>query len=341
LYTLVGLMLVAATLLGCGCGLFDWLAKRSAPASAVANVQTFATGLGKVYGLAFDEAGNLFATGSQGEQSVVWKIDSGGTKAVFATIADPTDVFSALGIANHSRRLANLAVSGKGSIWITSLDHGACFAVPQDKQVMKTYLNSEMSISVRGDIHYYPQGVAWDGDARKLYIITSGPKSAFDLANNVYHIQTLTGDPAQDVRQIQDTGGHTVNVVANDGILLEEPGNGLLAKNSVLYFIGQNALYEVPTNGKLKRVGGESKELTLWGGAIDDSGNIYLSANGKDYEPGSDSRGKGMILRLDAESQRSVFLKDVAQPLGMAFRDGYLYIADRATGSIVRVNVGK
>jgi len=338
--SLIGLMLIASVLLGCG--LFDRLARPSASApvaSAGASVEAFATDLGKVYGLAFDGDGNLLATGTQGSKSVVWKLDSRGAKSIVAEISDPPDVLAALGISNHSQYLANLAVDGQGNIWITSLHHGACFVVSQDGQVTKVYLNSAMSISIREDTHFYPQGVAWDGKARKLYIITSGPQSAFAPGTDVYHLRTLSGNPDQDVREIKDTGNHAVKVMDNDGILLKEPGNGLLANNSAVYFIGQKALYAVSADGKLKMFGEEAKDMTLWGGAADDRGNIYLAANGKDYDPTSSPQAKGVIFKLDSQGKANVFLKDTTQPLGLAVRGGYLYIADRATGNILKVKV--
>ncbi len=340
LYSLIGLTLTASVLLGCG--LFDRLAQRSASApvaSAEASVETFATGLGKVYGLAFDASDNLLATGTQGDTSVLWKLDSRGAKSVVAEISDPPDVLAALGISNHSQYLANLAVDGQGNTWITSLHHGACFVVSQDGQVTKVYLNSAMSISIREDVHHYPQGVAWDGKAHRLYIITSGPQSAFAPSTDVYHLRTLSGNPSQDVHEINDTGKNAVKVLDNDGILLKEPGNGLLADNSTIYFIGQKALYAVSADGELKMFGEEAKDMTLWGGAIDDGGNIYLAANGKDYDPTSSSQAKGVIFELDSQGKANIFLKDVAQPLGLAVHGGYLYIADRATGSIMKVKL--
>jgi len=36
-----------------------------------------------------------------------------------------------------------------------------------------------------------------------------------------------------------------------------------------------------------------------------------------------------------------VYVEGVAAPLGLAFRNGFLYIADRATGRILKVPAGK
>ena len=46
-----------------------------------------------------------------------------------------------------------------------------------------------------------------------------------------------------------------------------------------------------------------------------------------------------MIFKLDSQGKTNVFLKDAAQPLGLAVHSGYLYIADRATGNIMKVKL--
>jgi hypothetical protein len=112
-------------------------------------------------------------------------------------------------------------------------------------------------------------------------------------------------------------------------------------RDPALYFIGQNALYEVQAEGNLNIVGDELKKYTLWGGTADNMGNIYLSANSKGYDPEDGTKEEGMVLKMDQEGEYSVIIRDIAQPLGMTFRDGYLYIADRSTGNILKVRVGE
>jgi sugar lactone lactonase YvrE len=309
-----------------------------------AEVGVFAFGLGKVYGLAFDEEGNLFATGTDGDKAVIWKINQDGEKVIFAEIKDQGDILSDVGIACHSGHLANLAVDGVGNIWITSLQNGACFVVERDKEYSKIYLNSKLTIFTREDF-FYSQGVTWDSNTNKLYLITCGPESEFSSAST-HHIKNVTIYPndtnlAKEVYQIRDSGGNIVKVVRNDGFLIQENGVGLFMRDPALYFIGQNALYEVQADGNLNIVGDELKKYTLWGGTADDRGNIYLSANSKGYDPEDGTKEEGQVLKMDQEGEYSVIIRDIAQPLGMTFRDGYLYIADRSTGNILKVRVGE
>jgi sugar lactone lactonase YvrE len=135
-------MLVLVSLM-CGCISSPELGTDDGSISE-AEVGVFAFGLGKVYGLAFDEEGNLFATGTDGDKAVIWKINQDGEKVIFAEIKDQGDVLSDVGIACHSGHLANLAVDGFGNIWITSLQNGACFVVERDKEYSKIYLNSKL-----------------------------------------------------------------------------------------------------------------------------------------------------------------------------------------------------
>ena len=309
-----------------------------------ADIEIFSSGLGKVYGLAFDKEGNLFATGTSGDKSVLWKIYPNGEKVIFAEIKDQGDILSDVGFACHSGHLANLAVDGSGNIWITSLQNGACFVVERDKDYSKIYLNSELAIFTREDF-FYSQGVTWDSNTNKLYLITCGSESKFSAAST-HHIKNVTICPndtnlAKEVYQKGDSGGNIVKFVRNDGFPIQENGVGLFMRDSALYFIGQSALYEVQADGNLNIVGDEFKKYTLWDGTADNGGNIYLSANSKGYDPEDGTKEEGMVLKMDQKGEYSIIIRDIAQPLGMTFRDGYLYIADRSTGCILKVRVGE
>jgi len=59
-----------------------------------------------------------------------------------------------------------------------------------------------------------------------------------------------------------------VKAVKNAGLPLDKNGNGLMVgPNSVLYLIGQDALYEVRSDGDLTQFGETFAEQVLWGGA--------------------------------------------------------------------------
>jgi hypothetical protein len=108
-------------------------------------VTVFASDLGKVYGLAFDPSGHLYTVGTEGDQSVLWKITPEGDKELLAQIVDRGDVLSNGGLAAHSRSLANVAVDEYGHVWLTSNQHGAGFVVSPDRKVTKLYLNGRLS----------------------------------------------------------------------------------------------------------------------------------------------------------------------------------------------------
>jgi hypothetical protein len=293
--------------------------------------EIFASDLGNVYGLAFDEEGYLFATGTDGDKNVLWKIDPNGEKELFAEIADQGDVLSDAGLAAHARHLANLAIDGEQNIWITSRRQGACFVVADDGEVTKIYLNGHMSITAQDTLEY-SHGVAWDGEAGQLYIVTSGPTSAYS-ANFVEHVRTL---PLNEVRDIIENKSQ---VMSNKGAEIPEKGNGLLKTTEAVYFIGQEVLYEIKPDGQLEPVGKKVKAMTLWGGAADSEGSIYLSANDAGYTPEEGKGENGAILKVDREGKYTVLMGDIGQPLGMAFQGGYLYIADRASGSVLKIEV--
>jgi hypothetical protein len=294
-------------------------------------VEVFASDLGNVYGLAFGEEGYLFATGTDGDRNVLWKIDPNGEKELFAEIADQGDVLSDAGLAAHARYLANLAIDGEQNVWITSRRQGACFVVADDGEVTKIYLNGHMSITAQDTLEY-SHGVAWDGEAGQLYIVTSGPLSAYST-NFVEHVRTLTLDEVRDITENKN------KVMNNKGAETPEKGNGLLKTKDAVYFIGQEILYEIKPDGQLKPVGKKVKAMTLWGGAANGEGTIYLSANDASYTPEEGQGENGAILKMDREGKYTVLIDDIGQPLGVAFQGGYLYIADRASGSILKIEV--
>ena len=293
--------------------------------------KVFVTDLGNVYGIAFDEEGYLFATGTEGDKYVVWRIDQNGEKEMFVELLDRGDALSDAGLAAHAPYLANLAIDGEHNIWITSRRQGACFVATPERDAFKTYLNGYMSITLQ-DALAYSQGVVWDGGTNHLHIITSGPESEYGTKLRE-HIRTLALD------EINDIVLNKSKTVNNTGFEIQEKGSGLIWGQGILYLLGQQALYEVKADGELEQVGTEAKGMTLWGGAADGGGAIYLAANDADYTPEEAQGENGLVLKVDSKGKQTVLLEDVGQPLGMAYQGGYLYIADRATGSILRVEI--
>jgi sugar lactone lactonase YvrE len=293
--------------------------------------EAFAVDLGSVYGLAFDEEGYLFAVGSKGDTSVLWRIDPNGEKELFAEILDRGDKLSDAGLAAHASFLASVAIDGERNVWITSRRQGACFVVTPDKDALKIYLNGYMSVTLQDTLEY-SQGVAWDADSEQLHIITSGPESAYGTVFRE-HIRALTLD---EINNITVNESKTMN---NTGVEIQEKGNGLVQGRDALYLIGRQALYEVKADGELKKAGVNARGMTLWGGVADGEGAMYLAANDADYTPEEGLGKSGLILKMDSEGKQTVLLEGIGQPLGMAFRGGYLYVADRATGSILRIEI--
>lgn len=309
-----------------------------------AKAEVFASGLGQVYGLAFDEAGNLFATSTYQERGVVWKIAPDGAREIFAEPKDEGDVLSLSGMANHSLQLANLAVDEYGQVWVTSGLNGAGFVITPDGAATKFFVNTRISVMLDGR---YPQGVAWDPHGHQLYLITSGPTGSFDYDHENF-ITTLNasaaaGAHAAEMIEVTDSGGRAVKAIPNTGIsLAEENGNGLLVSpEGTLYFLGEKALYEVQADGSLEAVGETFSGQVLWGGAADNQGYFYVSSNTPAYDPQKDEAGEGTVWRLDSKGERIPYVEGLASPMGLAFYNGALYIADRADGRIVRVPAGE
>ncbi|MBN1993957.1 MAG: hypothetical protein JW953_14755, partial [Anaerolineae bacterium] len=305
----------------------------------------FAAGLGNVYGLAFDNAGNLYAPGTDGDRSVLWKIDSAGNKDRFAEIIDQGDVLSNVGLAAHARSLANVAVDGWGNIWLTSRKHGAGFVVSPQGTVTKLYLNAHLSVLMEKE--HLSQGVAWDAAAGRLYLITSGPDRALSTDNKNFITALTVGEQpdmlAQEVIAVKDTAGNKVKAIKADGIPLKESGSGLvIGSGSILYFLGTDTLFQVSlADDSLNRVGEPFAGQHLWGGAVDSGGTIYLSSNVAGYDPEESDAGQGTVWRLNGDGTPAAVVEEIAAPLGLAWRNGYLYMADRATGSIFKMAAGQ
>jgi WD40 repeat protein len=190
---------------------------------------------------------------------------------------------------------------------------------------------------------YFPQGVAWDAEAGRLYLITSGPERAASADyENFITALTVSQQPgvlAQEVIVVKDTAGNRVKAIKAAGMVLKETGSGLIAgPGSTLYFLGTDTLFQVSlADGSLNRIGEPFAGQHLWGGAIDSGGTIYLSSNVAGYDPEEGGAGQGTIWRLNSDGTREAMVEGIAAPLGLVWRNGYLYIADRATGSIFKV----
>jgi hypothetical protein len=334
LFSLLVAILLLSTL---ACSKIGWLAPR-----ATGEPEVFASGLGQVYGLTFDDKGTLFAVGSTEGRPVVWRIDAKGEKQVWAEIVDQGDVLSDAGFALHSRQLANLAVDSSANLWITSLQHGAGFVVSEGGEVSKVYMNTYLSMSADDEI--LPQGVALDRRAGTLYVVTSGPTSHYST-DNEHHLSILTQDPsgqlpAQEVKTIGDSAGNAVLALPNVGTAIEQTVRGLfVGPDDKLYLIDRNALYPVDPTGALSEPVWTFAGRTLWGGVMDRRGNIYVSSNAADYDPRDAIEGRGHIDKITPQGAHEVFMKGIEQPLALAYWEGRLFIADRATQSVWVIDV--
>jgi hypothetical protein len=294
--------------------------------------EVYISGLGGGYGLAFDPENNLYAVGKDNAASVVWKITGKDSKEVYSVLSFNDPIMSMLGVTSGLEQ--NMAVDGFGNIWMTSSMNGQCYVAAKGKQARIVYLNSQVSVSfdVKGD----SKGVAWDADNNKLYIITSGPESSFSNKLD-HHLTTLTpsaGNFAQELGTASNGWNQQPLYIEDDGIPLDQPGIGLIkAKSSLLYFIGDNQLYIIGNDGKIEKFGSAFGGLSLKGGTADDNGNLYVSANTK----GNEDDGKGVIYKIDKSGKASLLLKDIGKPLGLAFNNGYLYIMEGKSGSILRL----
>jgi hypothetical protein len=210
--------------------------------------------------------------------------------------------------------------------------------------VTKLYLNAHLSVSMEKE--HLPQGVAWDTEAGRLYLITSGPERALSTDNKNFITMLTVGEQpdmlAQEVIAVKDTAGNKVKAIKAAGTALKETGSDLIAGlGSTLYFLGTDTLFQVSlADGSLKRVGEPFAGQHLWGGAVDSGGTIYLSSNTAEYDPEESGAGQGTVWRLNSDGTREAMVEGIAAPLGLAWRNGYLYIADRATGSIFKVAAG-
>jgi hypothetical protein len=206
----------------------------------------YSSGLGNVYGIAFDANGNLFATGTVQEKVVLWKIGKDGQKSEFSELRDDVDALGKIGVSNHSKNLTNLTVDGHDNVWVVSSKHGACFIASSEGEIFKVYLNKDA--------------------------------------------------------------------------------------DSPLYLLASTGLYEVQFGGNLKRIGNPFNDLKPFSGTVIDE-TIYFSAE--------DNNGQGYIYQTDNKGNKSVFAKGLAQPRGLTYREGFLYIADSGGGRILKKRIIK
>ncbi|MBN2135713.1 MAG: hypothetical protein JW737_08295 [Acidobacteria bacterium] len=303
--------------------------------------ETYASNLGKVYGITFDNAGILYAVGTKGEANVIWKVQPGSEPQVFTTLSDEGDVLAPLGLSNHSQNMAQLTFDSKGKLWVASTRHAGSFAITPDGKATKVYLNTNMSVSIQEGMEY-PNGCMFDPASNKIFIITSGPKGGYDYTN-VHKVSAITPSDSslcEELKMIKDTGYHDVATIPNKGIKWEGPARGIMtAADSKVYVIAKDALYEVKSNNSLEKADINFGDVSLWAGISDDKGNMYFSVNNNEFTPADPGKDKGYILKVTPDKNVSVLVQDIGQPLGLAYRDKALYIADRLSGGIIKVNL--
>lgn len=299
-----------------------------ASAGSQGDFTVYSSGLGNVYGIAFDATGNLYATGTVQEKVVLWKIGKDGQKSVFSELRDDVDAMGMIGIATHTKHLTNLSVDGQGNIWIASSQHGACFIVTSAGEMFKVYLNKEYSMSV--DEKSVPSGITWDNKTGKLYLITSGPDGKYST-NNVHHIAAFDDCENGYGETLFAGDNKSLRFVENTGTAINETAVDLLKEDdSPLYLLGLTALYEVQFGGNLKMIGKPFNGLTPFSGTVVD-GTIYFSAK--------DKSGKGYIYKMDSKGNMSVFSEGGDQPGGLAYQEGFLYVADKAGERILKKRI--
>ncbi len=287
-------------------------------------------GLGSVYGLAFSASGALLASGTEGDSSVIWTVGEDGKASRYVELVDPREALSVIGISVHSRYAADMAVDDAGNLFIATRLPAGAFIVTADKSVRKIYLNMEYAVSLEEKDP--PHGVAYDAQGGKLFLVTSGPKSATSTTQ-VTHLAGLPFDRGLGDYEGFFTGDHDdIFFVKNAGITLAfKPVALAKAPNGALFCVSRNAVYRIDGEKAVQVAALDG--LSAWGAAADSAGNLYVTANAAGYSPGAGS-GKGQILKFDAKGKRSLVSKSVQEPLGIAIRKGRLYVADFATQSV-------
>jgi len=198
-----------------------------------------------------------------------------------------------------------------------------------------------MSVSMKEGIEY-PHGCTYNAEKNKIFIITSGPRGSFSY-ENIHKVSAVT--PAdeklcEELKMIRDTGNNSVATIPNIGVPWDGPARGLIAaENSKIYVIGKDAIYELTKNKEINKLNVDFGNVSLWGGVCDDNSNIYISANSEDFSLKEPGKTKGSILKINSEEIVTMLAKDIGQPMGLAYRENSLYIADRLTGKVLKIDL--
>jgi hypothetical protein len=303
---------------------------------AQSSPKTFCGGLGNVYGAAFNISGNLMVIGSDGSENAVWEINDKGEKTKYITITDPIDALAAIGISLHSKYPGQIAVDTNGNLWITSLLHGGAFLINSKKEIIKVYLNSYEAISL---LEKNPsQGTVFDNEKKTLYLITSGPLSSTSTTFKE-NIITLPFDAVNGSYKDLDFEKENIATVRNNGIKIDFHVKGLIKnEGTTLFCVGENAVYELKNDNSFKILGEKFEGCSLWGGTIDNNGNIYVSVNSAGFIPGS-GKGNGRIVRIEKSGKQKEINKTIKEPIGIVYKNGQLYVTDRLSMSVLLIKL--
>jgi hypothetical protein len=202
--------------------------------------------------------------------------------------------------------------------------------VTANKSVSKIYLNTEYAVSLQEKAP--PHGVAYDAKEAKLFLVTSGPKSA-NSTTQVTHLAVLPINRDKGDYDGFFKGKHDdILFVKNKGIILAfKPIALAKVPGGPLFCVSRDAVYRIDKEVPVQAA--KLEGLSAWGAAADPSGNLYLSVNSAGYSPGAGA-GRGQVLKLDPKGKRILVSKEIKEPLGIAYKKGRLYIADLATKGV-------
>jgi hypothetical protein len=336
IHTLCFVLLAGILAFICSCK--NQPADKKASGKKQPEITEIASGLGDVYGLDFDKDGNLFAVGSDDRGAVLWKILPGGKKEIYARVKDPVDVLWLSGMSSHSKYLTQMAIDDKGNAWIASSLYGAGFIISADtRKMIKLYLN--MDYSLVEDSEPDPYGVAWDGIQKRILLVTNGPADQYGI-EQIHHIHSIHFNSlTNDYEGLYTGSNDSIYFTGNDGVKIPFMGRGLMtSEHFPVLFIGENCVYKVSDDGDFSKIGDKLEAESLWSGVSDQKGNMYLTANDKDYEPGK-GNSEGCIYRLTPEGKYKILTKEIKEPLGIAINEGSIYISDRSKGRIVKMKL--
>ena len=227
----------------------------------------------------------------------MWQITSEENKKVFNEVNCKDPILSLYGV-EMAKLLRNISVDGVGNVWMTSSLNGHCYVVSKDNPARVVYLNKQISVDV--NVEDKAVGVVWDSENSRLVIITCGPNassSKSEVTNNIAYLIPSTENFAKEVKTYDNDWNLDPLYIRNEGIPINKPGVGLIqGENTPLYFIGEDQLYLVNQNGDIERFGKKFEGLLLKGGTVDDSGNLYISANSLGDE-------KGVIYKIDKKGR--------------------------------------